>query len=260
MSSGIDGGQLDLSGVRWLPGGARLAAVAQAELPQKDGLAAAFCGLAALRAAGLDVLDQDAVAVAAGTVRGPVVRPPGEAGRPEFRLPVPLVDDPAAAGTRVSGLAAALGSLSGGTLAAVPVTGEWTTETLFDLLAGLWDLPRVAVIARIDGAELGAHDTPERALLDYLDTGVPPLWTSRWRPPGGHFVLVAGIRIGAEGTLLSIVDTYSSFGDNGIHDQPVEWVSAALAGLGVLVVVDADRIAVAHEAARVAGLTPSFWD
>ncbi len=260
MTSGIDGGQLDLSGVRWLPGGARLAAVAQAELPQKDGLAAAFCGLAALRAAGLDVPDQDAVAAAAGTVRGPAVHPPGEAGRRDFRLPLPVVDDPAAAGTRVSGLAAAVESLSRGALAAVPVTGEWTTTALFDLLVGLWDVPRVAVLARIDGAELGAHDTPERALLDYLDTGVPPLWTSRWRPPGGHFVLLAGIRIGAEGTLLSIVDTYPSLGDDGRHDQPVEWVTAALAGLGVLVVVDADQDGVVRAAAGTAGLTPSFWD
>lgn len=260
MSSGIDGGQLDLSGVRWLPGGARLAATAQAELPQKDGLAAAFCGLAALRAAGVDVPDQDAVAVAAGSVRGPVVLPPGEVGRGEFRLPVPVVDDPAAAGTRASALATAVGSLSHGALAVVPVTGEWTTESLFDLLVGLWDVPRVAVVARIDAAELGAHDTPERALLDYLDTGVPPLWTSRWRPPGGHFVLLAGIRIGAEGTLLSVVDTYASFGDNGIHDQPLEWVTAALAGLGVLVVVDADQAAVVRDAVRVAGLSPSYWD
>ncbi|ADJ44384.1 hypothetical protein AMES_2562 [Amycolatopsis mediterranei S699] len=260
MTSGIDGGQLDLSGVRWLPGGARLAAVAQAELPQKDGLAAAFCGLAALRAAGLDVPDQDAVAAAAGTVRGPAVRPPGEPGRHDFRLPLPVVDDPAAAGTRVSRLAAAVGSLSRGALVAVPVTGEWTTETLFDLLVGLWDVPRVAVLARIDGAELGAHDTPHRALLDYLDTGVPPLWTSRWRPPGGHFVLLAGIRIGAEGTLLSIVDTYPALGDHGRHDQPVEWVTAALAGLGVLVVVDAGQAGVVRAAARTAGLSPSFWD
>ncbi|MGW4062358.1 DUF6885 family protein [Amycolatopsis sp. NPDC004747] len=260
MTSGIDGGQLDLSGVRWLPGGARLAAVAQAELPQKDGLAAAFCGLAALRAAGLDVPDQDAVAAAAGTVRGPAVRPPGEPGRRDFRLPLPVVDDPAAAGTRVSGLAAAVGALSRGALAAVPVTGQWTTGALFDLLVGLWDVPRVAVLARVDAAELGAHDTPERALLDYLDTGVPPLWTSRWRPPGGHFVLLAGIRIGAEGTLLSVVDTYLSFGDNGRHDQPVEWVTAALRGLGVLVVVDAEQAGVVRAAAGAAGLTPSFWD
>ncbi|WP_326954812.1 DUF6885 family protein [Amycolatopsis sp. NBC_01286] len=260
MSSGIDGGQLDLSGVRWLPGGARLAAVAQAELPQKDGLAAAFCGLAALRAAGVDVLDQDAVAAAAGTVRGPAVRPPGEPGRTGFRLPPRVVGDPLAAGTRVSALATAVAALSGGALTAVPAAGEWTTESLFALLAGLWDLPRVAVIARIDGAELGADDTPERALLDYLDTGVPPLWTSRWRPPGGHFVLLAGVRIGAEGTLVSVVDTYASLGDNGIHDQPLEWLTAALAGLGVLVVVDADRAAVAREAVRAADLTPSSWD
>ncbi|MEA5365963.1 hypothetical protein VA596_41000 [Amycolatopsis sp., V23-08] len=260
MSSGIDGGQLDLSGMRWLPGGARLAAVAQAELPQKDGLAAAFCGLAALRAAGLDVLDQDAVAAAAGTIRGPVFRPPGEPGRADFRLSLPVAGDPVAAGTRVSALATAVATLSGGTLTAVPAVGEWTTGSVFDLLVGLWDLPRVAVIARIDGAELGADDTPERALLDYLDTGVPPLWTSRWRPPGGHFVLLAGIRIGAEGTLLSVVDTYASLGDNGIHDQPLEWITAALAGLGMLVVVDTDRAAVAREAVRAAGLTPSFWD
>ncbi|MET9001973.1 hypothetical protein [Amycolatopsis sp. NPDC004169] len=260
MTSGIDGGQLDLSGVRWLPGGARLAAVAQAELPQKDGLAAAFCGLAALRAAGLDVPDQDAVAAAAGTILGPAVHPPGEPGRRDFRRSLPVVADPAAAGTRVSGLAAAVESLSRGALAAVPVTGEWTTAALFDLLVGLWDVPRVAVLARVDGAELGAHDTPERALLDYLDTGVPPLWTSRWRPPGGHLVLLAGIRIGAEGTLLSVVDTYPSLGDEGRHDQPVEWVTAALRGLGVLVVVDAGQAAVVRAAAGAAGLTPSFGD
>jgi hypothetical protein len=260
MSSGIDGGQLDLSGVHWLPGGARLAAVAQAELPQKDGLAAAFTGLAALRAAGLAVPDQDTVALAAGTVRGPAVHPPGEAGRADFRLALPVVDDPAAAGTRVSGLAEAISTLSQGDLRAVPVTGEWSTETLFDLLVALWDLPRVAVIARVDSAEFGAHDTPERALLDYLDTGVPPLWTSRWRPPGGHFVLVAGVRIGAEGTLLSVVDTYASLGDNGSHDQPLEWMTAALTGLGLLLVVDADRVPFTRSAIEAAGLSPSFWD
>ncbi len=260
MSSGIDGGQLDLSGVRWLPGGARLAAVAQAELPQKDGLAAAFTGLAALRAAGVAVPDQETVALAAGTVRGPAVHPPGSTGRTDFRLALPVVDDPAAAGTRASGLATAISSLSQGDLRAVPVTGEWSAETLFDLLVALWDLPRVAVIARIDSAELGAHDTPERALLDYLDTGIPPLWTSRWRPPGGRFVLVAGVRIGAEGTLLSVVDTYPSLGDNGIHDQPVEWMTVALGGLGVLIVVDADQVPVVREAVVTTGLSPSFWD
>ncbi|WP_438860653.1 DUF6885 family protein, partial [Amycolatopsis solani] len=87
---------------------------------------------------------------------GPVVRPRGEAGRAGFRVPLPVVDDPAAAGTRVSGLATAVGSLSRGALTAVPVTGSWTTESLFDLLVGLWDVPRVAVIARVDGAAGGA--------------------------------------------------------------------------------------------------------
>jgi hypothetical protein len=260
MSSGIDGGQLDLSGVRWLPGGARLAAVAQAELPQKDGLAAAFTALAALRAAGIEVTDQDEVAAAAGTIRGPAVHPAGAAGRADFRLRLPQVGDPAAAGTRVAALADAVSSLSRGALAAVPVTGEWTAEALLDLLVGLWDLPRVAVIAHVDAAEFGAQDTPERALLDYLDTGIPPLWTSRWRPPGGHFVLVAGVRLGAEGTLLSIVDTYPSLGDNGIHCQPAEWVTAGLHGLGLLIVVDTPEVPMVHDAVGNAELAASFWD
>jgi|SRR5437764_7886587 len=257
MSSGIDGGQLDLSGVRWLPGGARLAAEAQAELPQKDGFAGPFTALAALRAAGFTVRDQDAVAHAAGTVRGPASRPPGARGRTDFRLP--FADDPAGGGTSAAGLATAIATLSGEALRAVPVAGEWSTETLFDLLAGLWDLPRVAVIARVDRSEFGADDTPERALLDYLDTGVPPLWTSRWRP-SQHYVLVAGIRIGAEGTLLSIVDTYPSLGDNGMHDQPLEWITASVRGLGLLLVVDTEHTPLVREVVRTAGLEPRPWD
>ncbi|MFD9889175.1 DUF6885 family protein [Amycolatopsis sp. NPDC059027] len=262
MSSGVDGGHTDLSDVRWLPGGARLAAEARAELPQKDGLDAAFVALAALRAAGVDVADQDEVARAAGTIRGPAQAPPGSAPRLDFRLGLPETPDPAAAGTSAAGLAAAIDELSGARLATVPVTGEWSTDALFDLLVSLWELPRVAVVAQLDAAELGADDTPERALLDYLDTGVPPLWTARWRPAARHFVLLAGIRIGAEGTLVSVVDTYPSLGDNGVHDQPLEWVTAALRSgpSGVLLVADADQALVAGAAVDVARLTPRFWD
>jgi hypothetical protein len=224
MSSGIDGDRTGLSGRRWLPGGEHLVAVARAELPQKDGLAGPFVALAALRAAGVDVSGQDEVAAVAGTT-------------PE-------------------GLPRAIETLSGGRLAAVPAgpaTGHWAPQSLFLLLAGLWRLPRVAVIAEVDPAEFGAHDTPVRALLDYLDTGVPPLWSSRWRPPGGHAVLVAGMRIGTEGTLLSIMDGYPSLGDNGVHDQPVEWVAAALNRM-LIVVDDGDT-----EAAVAAITTAGLW-
>ncbi|WP_020657980.1 DUF6885 family protein [Amycolatopsis benzoatilytica] len=238
-----------LSDVHWLPGGAQLVAEARAELPQKDGLAAAFTALVALRAAGIPVLDQDEVAIAAGTVRAAIAPPEGALPRNDFRLAVPLGE---ASGTSVRGLAAAIRRLSGGRLAVVPAAGEWRPETVSDLLLGLWELPRVAVLARLDPAELGSPDTPERALLDYLDTGVPPLWTNRWRPPAPHHVLIAGVRLGAEGTLLSLVDTYPELGDNGVHDQPVEWVAAGLES--VLLVADSVHEAVLAQAARYAGL------
>ncbi|MFE5567230.1 DUF6885 family protein [Amycolatopsis japonica] len=220
MSSGIDGDRTGLSGRRWLPGGEHLVAVARAELPQRDGLAGPFTALAALRAAGFDVAGQDEVAALSGTTH--------------------------------EGLARAIGTLSGGRLVAVPATGNWAPHSLFMLLAALWRLPRVALIAEVDPAEFGAHDTPARALLDYLDTGIPPLWSSRWRPPGGHHVLAAGMRIGAEGTLVSIMDGYPSLGDNGLHDQPVEWVAAALKRM--LVVVDDGDAEAAVDAITTAGL------
>ncbi len=253
MSSGIDGDRTGLSGLRWLPGGEHLTAVARSELPQKDGLAGPFAALAALRAAGFDVADQDEVAAPAGTVllREPEL-PPGELSRVDYRLSLPVTDDPALAGTTTDGLARSIGILSGGRLAAVPAAGNWAPQSLFMLLAALWHLPRVALIADVDPAEFGAHDTPVRALLDYLDTGVPPLWSSRWRPSTGHFVLVTGMRIGAEGTLVSIMDGYASLGDNGMLDQPVEWVAAALRRM--LIVVDTGDAAAAEAAVTTAGL------
>ncbi|MGW4486183.1 DUF6885 family protein [Amycolatopsis sp. NPDC004368] len=247
----------ELSAVHWLPGAARLIAEARAELPQKDGLAAAFTALAALRAAGCAVADQDEVAVAAGTVRAPGEPPAGAQHRDDFRLPVPC--DAATADTAPQALAAAVETVSGKRLRVVPATGEWSAPALLGLLAALWELPRVAVIARLDAAELGSPDTPHRALLDYLDAGVPPLWTNHWRPPGRHHVLLTGVRIGAEGTLLSVVDTYPVLGDNGIHEQPVEWVTAALAGRGVLLLVaDAAHAGELAEAVAGAGLRPGF--
>ncbi|WP_410655159.1 DUF6885 family protein [Amycolatopsis sp. lyj-112] len=251
MSSGIDDDRTGLSGHRWLPGGEHLVAVARPELPQKDGLAGPFTALAALRAAGFDVADQDEVAALAGTVLPEVPElPAGEESRVDYRLALP-VSEPGA-GTTPEGLARAIETLSGGRLAAVPATGNWAPQSLFMLLAALWHLPRVALIADVDPAEFGAHDTPVRALLDYLDTGVPPLWSSRWRPSTGHFVLVTGMRIGVEGTLVSLMDGYASLGDNGLHDQPVEWVAAALSRM--LVVVDVGEAEAADAAIKTAGL------
>ncbi len=250
MSSGVDGDRTGLSGQRWLPGGERLVAIARAELPQKGGLAGPFAALAALRAAGFDVVDQDEVAVRAGTVLPPAPElPAGEGSRVDYRLPLPVAEP---AGTTPEGLARAIETMSGGRLAAVPATGNWAPQSLFMLLAALGHLPRVALIAEVDPAEFGAHDTPVRALLDYLDTGVPPLWSSRRRPSTGHFVLATGMRIGAEGTLVSIMDGYASLGDDGLRDQPIEWLAAALSR--ILIVADTAEADRADAAVRTAGL------
>ena len=62
--------RLDMS---LLPGARALLAIHARELPQRDDLCGAFCGALALRAAGIEVhdrepLDQDAVALAAGSI------------------------------------------------------------------------------------------------------------------------------------------------------------------------------------------------
>ncbi|HWY90934.1 MAG TPA: hypothetical protein VNY31_09710, partial [Solirubrobacteraceae bacterium] len=56
-----------------LPGAGELLALHARELPQRDDLCGAFCGALALGAAGIDAwggepVDQDAVAIAAGSV------------------------------------------------------------------------------------------------------------------------------------------------------------------------------------------------
>ncbi|MFF5989070.1 DUF6885 family protein [Prauserella flavalba] len=253
--------------VRRLPGAGTVLALAAAERPQKDELCGAFVGLVALRAGGTGVTDQDEVALAAGTVLAEGAPsgslPPGEKGRADFRLALPRTPDPARAGTSAIGVARAIETLSGGTLAAVPARGEWSASVLAWLLGGLRELPLVAVIANVDTAAFAAPDTPPRALRDYLDTGLVPLWTSRWRV--GHFVFVAGVLPGAEGTLVSIVDTYESLGDNGVHLQPIGHVAAALrreggAPGGLLLVVPAAAAEAVRAVVTGSGLRAELWD
>ncbi|PXY28143.1 DUF6885 family protein [Prauserella muralis] len=255
-----------LDEVRLLPGAAEVLAAARAELPQKDNLCGAFTGLVALRAHGVAVPGQDEVALAAGTVLPTAAvpsLPPGEAGRSDYRAPLPVTGDPARAGTSAIGVARAVERLAGASLAVVPACGEWTEQAVLRLLAGAYRLSRVAVIGNVDTGAFAAHDTPTRALRDYLDTGIPPLWMSRWRV--GHFVLVVGVLSGSEGTLVSIADTYPSLGRRGVHLQPAGHVAAALrregmAPGGLLLVVPAAEAPAARDVVERAGLHPRLWD
>ncbi|GAB3007453.1 hypothetical protein LWP59_28890 [Amycolatopsis acidiphila] len=255
-----------LDGVRWFPGARELVTQARAEMPQKNELCGAFVTLVSLRANGISVRDQDEAALAAGVRLGPDATPtwpPGEKSRDDYRLALPRASDPAETGASARGVAHAVETLSAGRMRAVPASGDWTSAALGTLLAGLHGLGWVAPVANVDTGEFGAHDTPDRALLDYLEGGLPPFWSSRWRV--GHFALLGGTLSGPGGTVVSIVDSYPSLGDRGVHLQLLDRLVAALrrdgmAGPGgLLLVVDAAEQQAAEELVRSSGLDPCLW-
>src|ERR1700722_20465945 len=88
--------------VTLLPGARGLLALHALELPQRDDLCGAFCGALALGAAGFadrggEPVDQDAVALAAGSIvsgiRESGVLPHGEPGRRDYRIALPQIED-----------------------------------------------------------------------------------------------------------------------------------------------------------------------
>jgi len=241
------------------------------ELPQRDDLCGAFCASLALQAAGIErwqgqPVDQDALAQAAGTVvsrvADPTALPAGERGRRDYRIVPPLVDDAAVSGTNCAGVVAAIGELSDGGLAAIPLRGPWTAQTtdgLFDAVAGL-DRP-AALIANVATKHLWGAATGAEQLLDYLldgtDEGPAPDWDV------GHCV-VARAR-GRGGSAYAIADTYPSLGRGGVHVQPRERLVRALQRPGmapggvIVVVADADAAAV-RSAAEALALQEGVWD
>lgn len=260
--------------IRLLPGARDLLSLHARELPQRDDLCGAFCGALALGAAGIDaggaggLLDQDAVALAAGSVisgaREAGTLPHGEAGRRDYRVSLPLVEDANASGTTAAGLLGAIELLSAGELAAIPYTGPWDADTLaglFDLAAAL-DRP-VTLVANFATRHLWGGRPSVRQLLDYLLDGrldgPPPDWDV------GHFACVVGRVHGPGGRMYCIADTYPSLGDGGVHAQPQERLAAALerrdmpAG-GMLVVVSAADAASVRASAGALGLREGIWD
>ena len=211
-------------------------------MPQKDNLCGAFWGTLVLTAAGLDGVDQDLVALESGTLLPEGGEPPPLAGvesRVDYRLDLPLAPR-AESGTSGRGLAIAIGHLSGGRLAAVPVAGPWTAETV----AGLVSLDaQMPLIANID---TGADDGP----------------AAEWSV--GHFVNPVAVQRGRGGAVVTVRDTYPALG-GGVHLQPASRFAAALRRDdgregGVLCVCDAGRAdGLEHElAAR--GLQVRHWD
>jgi hypothetical protein len=256
-----------------LPGAGRLLRSHARQLPQRDDLCGAFCAALALHAAGIErrggePVDQDAVALAAGTVVSAApnveILPFGEPGRRDYRLSLPTVEDASVSGTTASGLVGALGELSDGQLAALPYDGPWTAANLsamFDLAASLRQ--PAAMLANFATRHLWGSQPGVMELLDYLldgvDGGPPPDWDV------GHFACVVGRIAGPGGSLYCVADTYPSLGRDGVHLQPEERLARAIerrdmpAG-GVIVVAATSEADAVRLGADAAGLHEGVWD
>ncbi len=284
-----------------LPGARALLARHARELPQRDDLCGAFCGALALAAAGVtagpvgvtagsadltagpvgvtagsadlaaaasEPIDQDAVALAAGSVVGahtdPAILPFAETGRRDYRLELPVVEDSSVSGTTAAGLARAIEELGRDRLAAIPFGGPWSAaalDGLFDLAATL-ERP-VTLLANLHTRHLwGSHPRADE-LLSYLLDGDPAGPAPDWEV--GHFVCVFGRLAGPVGCLYGVADTYPSLGTRGVHLQPRERLAAAIARRaepagGVLAVVDVRDAPAVRDGAGALGLVEGIWD
>ncbi len=230
-------------------------------MPQKDNLCGAFWGALVLTAAGLDAIDQDLVALESGTLLPEGGEPPPLAGvesRLDYRLDLPFAPRPQS-GTSGRGLATAIEHLSSGRLAAVPVAGPWTAETVADLVSLDAQMP---LIANIDTGALWGASADRGQVQRHLDTGADDGPAADWAV--GHFVNpVAGQR-GRGGAVVTVRDTYPALG-GGVHLQPASRFAAALRRDdgrqgGVLCVCDAGRAAGLERELASRGLQVRHWD
>lgn len=251
-----------------LAGAPALLAAHARELPQRDDLCGAFCGALALQAAGAAGIDQDDVAVRAGSVvavaRDPATLPGGETGRRDYRLDIPTIEDPDISGTTAAGVVRAVRELGSGRLEAVPLSGPFTAATLdalFDAALAL-DEP-VTLIANHATRHLwGSQADPAVALahlLEGTDAGPPPDWDV------GHFACVFARTVGPGGTLYWLADTYPALGNRGVHRQPRERLAHAIArpdipAGGVIAVLAAGEAERLRAATAAAGLREELWD
>lgn len=255
-----------------LPGSAALLDAHAAELPQKDDLCGPFWGLLALRAArasGAAGLDQDAVALAAGTVITTPPRalslPPGEEGRDDYSVALPTAVAGAPAGTSARGLTRAVEQLSDGELAVQPATGAPSCAALRILLEELVDWPvPVALIANLHTGLLWDPSATPAQLDAYLHGGdVDAGPAARWQ--AGHFVALAGLVRARAGCLVVVVDSYRSRGVDGVQLQPVERVATAITRDrmdpgGMLLMISATHRTTARRIVENAGFKPALWD
>jgi hypothetical protein len=241
-------------------GADRLLELHAGEMPQKDELCGCFWATLALRLNDEGPVEQDDVALVAGSVitsHGSVhLLPPGQKGRNDFRLQLPVSEDDDSSGTSANGVALAVSELTEGRLAAHPVSAPDARCVRALLHAAAEASAPVVLIANVQtGAFWGSHPTASQlaAYLEHedLDAGPAADWSV------GHFVGLVGLSEGRAGALVTVADTYPALGLGGVHLQPVEAVASALAGRGVLVISEPD---VARRVADAAGGAAELWD
>lgn len=256
-----------------LPGARALLEVHARELPQRDDLCGAFCGALALHAAGLverggEPLDQDTVALAAGSVVSRVpdtsALPAGEQGRRDYRIQPPLIDDASVSGTNCAGVLRAIEQLSDERLCALPYAGPWSGVALAGLFDAVAALARPGtLIANVATRHLWGSSPSVGELLGQLldgaDDGPPPDWDV------GHFVCVFGRVRGPGGELYGVADTYPALGVGGVHVQPRERLARALARPdmapgGMIAVVAREDVVAVRAAAGACDLQERPWD
>jgi hypothetical protein len=268
----MDGPAVPLE-LKLLPGAHALLREHARALPQRDDLCGAFCGALALRAAGIEQhagepADQDAVALAAGTVVSRIpdsaALPHGESGRRDYRIAPPMIDDASVSGTNCAGVLQGIERVSGGALAAIPYSGPWSAPALDSLFDALAQLERPAsLIANVATRHLWGASPPIGAVLAYLLEGADEGPVADWDV--GHFVCVFARTSGPGGGLYAVADTYPSLGRGGVHVQPRERLARALerpgmAPGGMIAVVaseDDDRV---RAAVAANGLREEAWD
>ncbi len=260
--------------VKLLPGARALLDAHALELPQKDDLCGAFCGALALAAAGIrerdgEPLDQDAVAIAAGSLVSRVpdteILPAGETGRRDYRLEMELIDDGSRSGTTASGVITAIDLLSRGGLAAIPLSGPWTERTLDGLFDAVALLERpVTLLANLHTGYLWGGRSSPTHILGYLFAGVAHAGPhADWQV--GHFTCLIARADGPGGRLYAVADTYPSLGNRGLHVQPSELLAAAIARRerpagGLIVVCFTEDAPAVRAAAADLGLSEGIWD
>jgi hypothetical protein len=241
-------------------GADRLLELHAAELPQKDELCGCFWATLALRLNGEGPVEQDDVALVAGsmiTSHGSVhLLPSGQKRRNDYRLPLPVTDDDASSGTSAHGVALAVAELTDGRLAACPVSGLDVPGVCGLVRAAAEETSSVLLIANVQTGSFWGSQPSAAQLAAYLERGALDAGPAAdWSV--GHFVALIGLSEGRAGALVTVADTYPALGSCGVHLQPVEAVAAALEGRGVLVVAAPDA---ARRVADAAGGLAELWD